>query len=183
MTVRSILVSTIAAVVLIGTPALAEEPESSMPEQHMMGPGMMGPGMMGPGMMGPGMMSRGGMMGMMAGCPMMGAMAEGPTYAEGRIAFLKAELGVTDAQKAAWDTYAEAIRHNLQSMKGMRQGMKAVMEAKTPVERLDAHIGAMEGRLAALKEVKPALAALYGALSPEQQKKANGLLTGMGCMM
>ena len=51
--------------------------------------------------------------------------------------------------------------------------MVKVMEAKTPVERLDAHIAAMDGRLASLKEVKPALAALYGALSDEQKKKAD----------
>ena len=31
-------------------------------------------------------------------------------------------------------------------------------------------------------EIKPALAALYEALSPAQRKKADGLLTGMGCM-
>jgi hypothetical protein len=41
----------------------------------------------------------------------------------------------------------------------------------------------MDGRLAALKEMKPALTALYDALSDEQKKKADDLLTGMGCMM
>jgi hypothetical protein len=41
----------------------------------------------------------------------------------------------------------------------------------------------MEGRVAALKEVKPALANLYAALDDNQKKAANKLLTGMGCMM
>jgi hypothetical protein len=41
----------------------------------------------------------------------------------------------------------------------------------------------MEGRLTALKAVKPALANLYAALSDEQKKKADELLTGVGCMM
>jgi hypothetical protein len=41
----------------------------------------------------------------------------------------------------------------------------------------------MDGRLASLKEVKPALAALHTALSEEQKKKADQILTGMGCMM
>jgi hypothetical protein len=137
---------------------------------------------MGPGMMGPGMM---GMMRMMGDCPMMGMMmgAGTSTFAEGRIAFLKAELAITDAQKAAWETYAETLKKNLQGMQAMRQTMAKVMEAKTPVERLDAHIAAMDGRLASLKEVKPALAALYGTLSDEQKKKADQVLTGMGCMM
>ena len=126
-----------------------------------------------------------GMMGMMGDCPMMGMMmgADTSTFAEGRIAFLKAELAITDAQKAAWEAYAAALKKNLQGMQAMRQTMMKVMEAKTPTERLDAHIAAMDGRLASLKEVKPALAALYAALSDEQKKKADQILTGMGCMM
>ena len=75
-------------------------------EGHQMGPGMgsdkmgtdseQGGGMMGGGMMGRGM---GGMMGMMGGgCPMMGG---GSMYPEGRIAFLKAELAIKDAGRAA----------------------------------------------------------------------------------
>lgn len=143
----------------------------------------------GPGMMpGPGMMNRGfgpgaGMM--MGACPMFDTTADGraQTFAEGRIAFLKAELGITENQKGVWDAYADAIKSNLQSMQGMPQMMKAVLEAKTPVERLDAHVGAMESRIAALKAVKPALANLYAALTDEQKKKADELLTGVGCMM
>ncbi len=151
------------------------------------GPGMMygpGPGY-GPGMMGQGY-GRGYGWGMMGGgCGMMGTRSDGraETFVNGRIAFLKAELGITDAQKAAWDTYADALKRNLQSMQGMWQTMQAVFEAKTPVERLDARVTAMESRLAALKEVKPALAGLYAALSDDQKKKADELLTGMGCMM
>ena len=41
----------------------------------------------------------------------------------------------------------------------------------------------MDSRLAKLKEIKPALAKLYAALSAEQKKKADEVLTGMGCMM
>jgi DNA-binding transcriptional MerR regulator len=105
------------------------------------------------------------------------------SFTEGRIAFLKAELAITDAQKAVWETYAAALKKNLQGMQAMRESMTKVMQAKTPVERLDAHIAAMDERLASLKEVKPGLAALYAALSVEQRKKADQILTGMGCMM
>ncbi|WP_448045896.1 Spy/CpxP family protein refolding chaperone [Bradyrhizobium liaoningense] len=140
-------------------------------------------GMMGPGQ-GYGMMGNYGR-GMMGGCPMMDATADGKTstFAAGRIAFLKAELGITDAQKTVWDAYAETIKGNLQSMQGMWQTMKTVAEAKTPADRLGAQIAAMESRVAALKEVKPALEKLYAALSDEQKKKADEVLTGMGCMM
>lgn len=122
---------------------------------------------------------------MMGDCPMTGMMmgADASTFAEGRIAFLKAELAIGDAQQVAWEAYAAALKKNLQGMQAMRQTMMNVTEAKTPVERLDAHVAGMDGRLASLKEVKPALAALYVALSEEQKKKADQILTGMGCMM
>jgi hypothetical protein len=122
---------------------------------------------------------------MMGGCPLFDTTSDGRalTFTEGRIAFLRAELGITDGQKNAWDAYADAIKSNLQSMQGMWQTMKTVFDAKTPVERLDAHVGAMESRLAALKAVKPALANLYATLTDEQKKKADELLTGVGCMM
>jgi hypothetical protein len=145
-----------------------------------MGPGM-GPGMMGRGWgMGPGGM---GMMGMMGGCPMWGTEGQASTFIDGRLAFLKTELAITDAQKATWDAYADATKRNLQSMQGMWQTMQKVFEAKTPVERLDAHLAAMQSRVKALQDVKPALAKLYEALSAEQKKNADEILTGMGCMM
>lgn len=161
---------------------------AQQPDDKGAAPGM---GMMGHGMMGPGMMGRGGMIGMMGGgCPMMGPMmgmmrgdGDTPAYAAGRIAFLKAELTITDTQQSVWDTYATALRKNLESMQGMHKTMMGEMQAATPVERLDRHIAAMEARLQSLKDIKPALAGLYGALSDEQKKKANTLLTGMGCMM
>ena len=130
--------------------------------------------MMGGGMMGSGMMD------MMANCPMTGGSA---SFSDGRIAFLKAELGITDAQKSAWEAYAAQIKANLQSMQGMQSTMMTMVAAKTPVERLDASIAAMESRTKALKDIKPALAALYTALSADQKTKADQLLTGMGCMM
>jgi hypothetical protein len=174
--------------------SFAEQPagdQGPKPETEMMGPGM-GPGMMGQEMMGPGMMGqgmgRGGMMGMMGGgCPMMGMMMgrNGPAsaFAEGRIAFIKAELAITDAQKSVWDAYATALRKNLESMQTMHNTMMSASSPATPVERLDLHISAMESRLQSLKEVKPALSALYAALSDDQKKTADDLLTGMGCMM
>jgi hypothetical protein len=177
---RKSLLGALIAAGLIGAAAQVTAQERG-PGSGMMGYGM---GMGGPGMgmqMGRGM----GMMGM-GDCPMMGMMrgdSDMPMFAAGRIAFLKAELGITDAQKSAWDTYAEALKKNLQSMQGMHKAMTAAWQAKSPVERLDAHISAMESRLAALKDVKPALATLYAALSDEQKKKADALLTGMGCMM
>ena len=45
----------------------------------------------------------------MGGMPMMAAMAG---HVEGRLAFLKTELKITDAQLPLWNAVAEAIRAN-----------------------------------------------------------------------
>jgi hypothetical protein len=139
-------------------------------------------------------MPSGGMMGMMdqmpgrmmsGSCPMMGMMAgtDASAFTEGRIAFLKAELGITDPQKSAWEAYAAALKKNLEGMQATRQTMMKVMQATSPVERVDARISMMESRLSTLKEIKPVLAILYNGLSDDQKKKADQLLIGMGCMM
>lgn len=186
---RRILIGPTVAIMIATSAWLVASPTAA--QMGMMGPGH-GPGMMyGPGFgpgrqgsgFGPGMMGFG--PGMMGSCPMIGTTSEGQasTFAEGRIAFLKTELGITEAQKAVWDAYADAIKSNLQNMQSMWQSMKSVFEAKTPVERLDAHIAVMDGRLGALKAIKPALANLYAALSADQKKKADEILTGVGCMM
>ena len=149
-----------------------------MQEMHgkMMGGGMAAPDAQWHMMRGIGPMS-----GLMNGnCPMMGGMIRGedmPSFAEGRIAFLKAELAITDAQKDLWDAYAGALRVNLQSMHDMRTSMKTPMSDMTPVERLEMHLTAMGGRVKALQAIKPALAALYTALAPDQKKRADELLT------
>lgn len=132
-------------------------------------------------MMGKGMM-RGGMTEMMGGqCPMMNS-GNAETHAAGRIAFIKAELAITDAQQSAWENYAIVLKKKLEGMKAMRSGMMANMKVKSPVERLSAHISAMENRLVGLKEEKPVLEKLYATLSEEQKNKADKILTGMGCM-
>jgi hypothetical protein len=184
MSKRPILAVGLASVITLAILTISPPASAQSDTRGGYGPGMMrGPGMMGPGY-GPGMMGNYGP-GMMGGCPMMGVTTDGRTltFADGRIAFLKAELGITDAQKSVWDPYAEAIKRNLQNMQGMWQTMKTVLEAKTPGDRLDAQIAAMDSRLAALKEIKPVLSKLYAALSDEQKKKADDVLTGMGCMM
>ncbi len=127
------------------------------------------------------------MLGMMAAnCPTMSGMLQGedvPSFGEGRIAFLKAELAITEAQKDLWAAYAGALRANFQSMRDMPGTMKARMSDITPVERLEARLTAMEARVKALKEVKPSLVALYAALSPDQKTMADQLLSEIGCMM
>jgi hypothetical protein len=165
-----------------GTPGAAMRPGQGMSPGMMMGSGGMGQGMMGPG--GMGNMMQGDMMG--RDCPMMGMMmgsGTGSPHADGRVAFLKAELKITEAQQTAFDAYAAALKKNLEGMQAMRASMMERMKATSPGERLDAHVTAMEARLSSLKAMKEPLAKLYAVFTDEQKKTADQILTGMGCMM
>lgn len=175
---KSPVFGVVAAAVLATTSLISAPVQAQMwMMDRSSGPGMMGQGY-GPGMRGWGRA-------MMGGCGPMAWSEDGPvaTFTQGRIAFLKAELAITDDQSAVWNAYADALRNNFESMKGMWQTMKAAFDAKTPPERLDAHIAAMSVRLKAMQDIKPALDKLYAVLGDAQKKKADEILTGMGCMM
>ena len=131
-----------------------------------------GQGMMGGGMMGPGMM-----MGMGPG--MMMGQEDLKAMVEGRLAYVKTALGITDDQAAAWKAYEDASRADVQGMQAAHQAMMTAMQSGSAIDRMHTHITMMQARLDALKALQPATEALYKALTPEQQKKADALL-GMG---
>jgi len=145
-------------------------PMMDMMDQGMMGQGTMGQGMMGQGTMGQGMMSQG----TMAWHPNMDALAIG------RLAYLEAELGITDSQMMAWNRYAEAVKGNMVTMQGMHQNMMMAMHDGTMIDRLDARIGGMEAMVEAMKAMKPAAEELYAVLSDDQKTIAD-ILIGMSC--
>jgi LTXXQ motif family protein len=144
-------------------------------EQGRMGQGMAGPGMMGGDMMGGGMM--GGMM-----QKMMGA---GAGHTEGRLAFIKTELKITDAQMSQWNAFADAVRANGAAMADMgRSMMSQHASGSTLPERLAAEDKALGAHYTAFKKTTEALNNLYGVLSPEQKKIADGIIVGpMGMPM
>ena len=101
------------------------------------------------------------------------------TMLEGRLAYTKSALGITDDEAAAWRAYEDAMRTNVQSMQPAYQAMMTAMQSGSAIDRMQTHINMMQGRLDALKALQPATEALYKALTPGQQKKADALL-GMG---
>lgn len=126
----------------------------------------------------------GGMPGMMgSGGGMMMRMMQG--HVEGRLAFLKTELKITDAQLPLWNAVAEAIRANAKSGTEMMEGMAGAMMgqgANLPA-RLAAREKMMTARLEALRKLKSAVDPLYAALSDDQKKTADELLMSpMGMM-
>ena len=126
-------------------------------------------------------MQHGGMMPMM-GMGMMG-MAD---HVEGRIAFLKAELKITDAQLSQWNTFADTIRSNAQRIGEMRGTMMQggmMGQTATAPDRLDRMEKMMTAMVEAVRSAKAALGPLYAVLSDEQKKMADTLLHGpMGMM-
>lgn len=168
-----------ALVSTLAVPALAQShhPDGAQ-GQMMQGQGMMG-GMMG----GQGMMMGQGMM----NCPMMDMMGQGQPRTEGRIAFLKAELKITDKQEAAWTTYAGTLRTVMQNRAAKMGQMGQAMtmqggERKPAPEALQTRIDMMEGMVASLKTMQSATSKLYSSLDDSQKATADELL-GMQCGM
>ena len=104
-------------------------------------------------------------------------------HVKGHIAFLKAELGITDAQQPQWSAFADALQTQALNMRTMHeQMMKGGMPTTWP-ERLAHQEQMLSARLAAVKAIQAPARALYSVLSPEQEKKADELLGGpMGMM-
>jgi LTXXQ motif family protein len=133
-----------------------------------------------PGMMGP----DGSSMPMMQGGSHggMGRMMGMAQHVEGRIAFLRTELKITDDQAPQWNAFAEALRANARRMTEMH-GMMGQGASPSAPERFDRMEKMMAGMLEAVRSTKAALAPLYAVLSDEQKKTADTLLQGpMGMM-
>ena len=169
-------VALLMAVPLFGT--ASAQNESAQPG------GMMGPGMMNSGMMNPAMMAMmgPGMMGGASGPAMCAAMAG---HIDGRLAFLKAELKITDAQESLWNSYAAAARDNANVMLARCTSTMAQHSGSTASlpDRLDQTEQMMAAHLDALRATNKALKPLYAALDQSQKQTADQLFRGpMGMM-
>jgi hypothetical protein len=138
---------------------------------HMMGPWMMGRN----GMMGSGMMGWNGQ----PMCAMMGS------DIEGRLAYLKAELKITQALEPLWTAYASEARENAKSMATRcttMMGQSGTTALSLP-DRLDRHEQLMAAQLDSLRATNKVLKPLYDALDDTQKKAADQLFWGpMGMM-
>jgi len=155
--------------------------QPAAPQAGRTGRGMMGGNMTG-GMMGQGQAGRAGMMPMMN---MMMGMQSGAEHVEGRLAFIKAELKITDVQAPQWNAFAEAVRRNAGAMAEMRKSMMGAEGAPaTLLERLAREDKLVAAHLAALKKTEEAVTQLYGVLTDDQKKVADTIVVGpMGMPM
>lgn len=168
-------------------PAQPAPPAGESGTGRMMGQGMMGGGMM--NMMGGNMpMMNMGMMGKgrQSGCGMGGM--DTIDHIEGRIAFLRAELKITDAQSAAWNAVADALRNNARKLGEVRASMMSQAGAAPQglVDRLTLQEKWLAAWLEGTREIKSELTNLVGTFSDDQKKMADELIVphmGMNAMM
>ena len=142
------------AVILLAAPVLAETSAPQTDNTAAMGSGM-GHCMMGHGMW---------------------AQRDPKAMVEGRLAYVKTALGITDDQASIWNSSADAARAKQQGMQSARDAMMKTMQSGTVIDRMQSRIAMTQAELDALKAMQPSTEALYKALTPEQQKNANAML-------
>ncbi|HJQ57742.1 MAG TPA: Spy/CpxP family protein refolding chaperone [Vineibacter sp.] len=144
---------------------------SGMKDQGMHGPGMQGSGMQPPGghspdAKGPAAQGRGGM----------SAMADQPTdRIEGRIAFLHAEIRVTETQMAVWTEFANVLRANAKRIADADKAHPP-LSAASAAERLEAQERWLAARLENVRALRAAYGKLFAVLDENQKKTANELV-------
>jgi hypothetical protein len=101
------------------------------------------------------------------------------SHTEGRIAFLKAELKITDAQMPAWNALADAMRTNSRESEQLhKQAFEAHGKPMSAVDRLDMRERMLQNAVAHTGRFDAAFKPLYAALSPEQKQVADELFAG-----
>jgi hypothetical protein len=100
---------------------------------------------------------------------------------EGHIAFLKAELKITDAQQRQWEQFADALRTNAKALSTafstMMSGMMGGADNKMPpAARLEQQEKMQTLQLEALRRSRTALEGLHAVLSDEQKQRLDQLI-------
>jgi len=99
---------------------------------------------------------------------------------EGRLAYAKTLLGITDDQAAAWKAYEDVSRSNVKSLQAAHQAVMSAEQSGSVIDRMQAQTGEMQARLDARKALQPATQHLYTALTPEQRERADAVLLLLG---
>jgi len=94
---------------------------------------------------------------------------------EGRLAYAKTLLGITDSEAAAWKAYEDVSRANVQRLRAARQAMMTAEQLGSPIDRMQAQTNMLQAQLAARKALQPVTEALYKALTPEQRERADAV--------
>ena len=94
---------------------------------------------------------------------------------EGRLAFIRAELHITDSQSSAWNAFADGIRSSRRHLIEARQQLNQVFSK--PPDRLEQYERHLALRLDAVKSARTAFSQLYSTLNDAQKHAADELVT------
>ncbi len=89
------------------------------------------------------------------------------TMIDSHLGDLKAQLKITTAQEAAWQTFTNAAKQQATGMQAMHAQMQ--QGTGTAPERMAQRATAMQQRATAMATMASALKDLYAALTPEQK--------------
>ena len=102
-------------------------------------------------------------------------------HVEGRIAYLKAELKITDAQAPHFDAVANVMRDNAKAMHDAFQSLRGDQsQPRTALSQLEARAKFAQLRADGEAKMLAAFRPLYQAMSPDQQKAADEMLEHQG---
>ena len=102
-------------------------------------------------------------------------------HIEGRIAYLKTELKITDAQAPLFDKLANVMRENAKAMGDTAQSLRGdPNQPRTAVARLEARVKFAQLRADGEAKMLTAFRPLYQAMSPDQQKAADEMFEHHG---
>lgn len=107
---------------------------------------------------------------------------------DGRLAFIKAELKITEAQNAAWEEFAGVVKASVETRNKMmsehrQEMMSGEFEKKPLPERLELQEARISARLDQVKVTREALGELYAVLDDKQKAAADEIvlpMMGMG---
>lgn len=92
-------------------------------------------------------------------------------------AFLRTKFQLTAAQSTAWDAFANALRDNTLLRKEAGPARRAKTLTPNLLAQLELQERIVAARLVGIRNMRVALTALLEALTPEQRKMANELLS------
>ena len=97
----------------------------------------------------------------------------------GMLAFAQVRLGITDAERPAWNKFAAAIKASSAPVQKVCASVAGQPEPKTLPEHLQRMEAIETAHLEQLRQVTPAVEELYGALSAKQKELADHLVEHM----
>ena len=103
-----------------------------------------------------------------------GAQSMGSSAArlEGRIAFLRTELHITDAQASAWESFANTLRTGRDHLDAARAALQDGATAIDPMARLESYENHLKARTEAVHMTRMAFNTLFGQLDDAQKRMA-----------